>query len=817
MQEINWGNFKAKFNGKEQKTFELLSYLLFCDEFGQRTGIFRYKNQAGIETEPILVNGEWVGFQAKFYDTKISDNKADITDSIQKAKENNPNLQRLLFYTNQEFSESRKKGQKEPKYKIELEEFARLRGMQLGWRVPSHFEAQLALAKNRSIAEYFFSLDKGVIDFIEELIQHTQSILDPISSRILFHESEIKIDRSLTLGNLMAALDASPLVILSGEGGVGKTAVIKDFYTQLSEDTPFFIFKGTEFNVSHINRLFHNYGTFTLKDFVDEFTDISEKYIVIDSAEKLSDIEDQGAFQEFLSILLKNKWKIIFTTRYSYLDDLKFQLIEVYRLSFRLLNIENLGLQELVAYSVKHTFRLPENDRLLDLLRNPFYLNEYLQNYGSVEDTTSFSDFKSSLWHKLIRTSYTRNNIHVRREECFLKIALKRAEEGHFFVKADECEDEILYSLEVDEIIKHDSTSGGYFITHDIYEEWALDKIIERSFSRAGDHRDFFRSLSSSLPIRRAFRAWLSEKLFQNPAEVKLLVETTINDDSVESFWKDEVLISVLLSEYSETLFQLLENRFLEEDQKLLIRIVFLLRIACKEIDESFLHSLGLQKTDGISLKTLFTRPKGSGWNSTINFIHTHLAELGLRHMRIILPLLDDWINSHKDGETTKKASQIGLFYYREIIGVADFRYGSRDENRDQLFHVILQGASEIKDELNTIFEEVIRENQISRADKHYALVQTVLTSLIDSIEVAKSLPEQVLRLADLFWFQTHQRKFGHPASRVGESYCISTNHLEYYPASAFQTPIFQLLRCHTDCCVTAQGRKARKPGLDWV
>src|SRR5260221_6189349 len=73
MQETNWGNFKAKFNGKEQKTFELLSYLLFCDEFGQRTGIFRYKNQAGIETEPILVNGEWVGFQAKFYDTKISD------------------------------------------------------------------------------------------------------------------------------------------------------------------------------------------------------------------------------------------------------------------------------------------------------------------------------------------------------------------------------------------------------------------------------------------------------------------------------------------------------------------------------------------------------------------------------------------------------------------------------------------------------------------------------------------------------------------------------------------------------------------------
>jgi Restriction endonuclease len=254
MHEINWGNFKAKFNGKEQKTFELLSYLLFCDEFDKRTGISRYKNQAGIETEPILVNDQWVGFQAKFYDTKISDNKADITDSIKKAKEKNPNLQRLLFYTNQEFSESRKKGQKEPKYKIDLEESARLQGIQIEWRVPSHFEAQLAFDKNRSKAKYFFSLDKGVINFIEELYWHTQSILEPISSRILFHGSEIKIDRSLTLRHLTTDLDASPLVILSGESGVGKTAVVKDFYDQVSDETPFFIFRGTEFNI-HVDGL----------------------------------------------------------------------------------------------------------------------------------------------------------------------------------------------------------------------------------------------------------------------------------------------------------------------------------------------------------------------------------------------------------------------------------------------------------------------------------------------------------------------------------------------------------------------------------
>lgn len=63
--ELNWNNFKAKYNDREQKAFELLSYILFCLEHGQKFGIFRYKNQTGIETNTIQINNENIGFQAK--------------------------------------------------------------------------------------------------------------------------------------------------------------------------------------------------------------------------------------------------------------------------------------------------------------------------------------------------------------------------------------------------------------------------------------------------------------------------------------------------------------------------------------------------------------------------------------------------------------------------------------------------------------------------------------------------------------------------------------------------------------------------------
>ncbi len=523
------------------------------------------------------------------------------------------------------------------------------------------------------------------------------------------------------------------------------------------------------------------------------------KYAVIDSAEKLSDF-NQEAFQEFLSTLLQHNWKIIFTTRYSYLDDLKFQFVEIYRLDFQVLNIENLETDELENLSSKYNFTLPKEERFLELLRNPFYLNEYLQNYKTSHEAANLSDFKALLWDKQIaKSSYRINNTHLKRERCFLNIAKRRADTGGFFINAEDCADDILRSLEADEIIKHDPETDGYFITHDIYEEWALDKYIERAFLNSAIHRSFFDALGSSLPIRRAFRNWLSEKLFSNRDDIKPLIEESFVSKDIESYWKDEIIVSVLLSDYSEAFFQLFEKVLLEDNQKLLMRVIFLLRIACKEIDESLLNLLGLSKKAGSSLKTVFTKPKGKGWSCVIAFLYKHKEEISPSNINIILPLLEDWNNKSKEGNTTKFASLIGLYYYEENKQDG-LRYSSRDERKKQLAGIILNGSSEIKDELKGIFDEVVSKKDKDHRSKYYQLIKIVLSSATDSFEIAKNLPEQVIKLADLFWFKN-------PAENSDEEYrysrrlyvedhfCISPRHLEYYPASAYQTPIFPLLR----------------------
>lgn len=818
--EVNWDYFAEKFSKDKQEAFERLCYLLFCKEHEKNVGIFRFKNHAGIETDPVEYNGKIIGWQAKFYTTRLSEHKNDFISSIDTAKARHPSVNTIIFYTNQEFGQDPQGT--DPAHKIEIENHAKSEGVEVEWRTASYFESPFVCEQNFTIAQHFFSLQKGILDSIYALTVHTESLLKLVHSEIIFGDKKIKLDRSIVAEELQQTLNSSPLVILSGSAGVGKTAIVKDFYEVTKNTASCFIFKATQFNnLSNVDELLRIFGELALSDLIKEYADIETKYFVIDSAEKLSDIENREVFQIFLSTLLESGWKIIFTVRYNYLDDLKFQLKELYRTSFQSLNIPDLSAEELKEMSGAYNFQLPQNDRLCRLLQVPLYLNEYLQSYEEIQSNITYTDFRELIWRKHIQNSiHQKNNLHIRREGCFLSLAQERANSGNFFIKVNGYDQESLSKLDLDGIIQWEASAGGYFITHDIYEEWALDKIIERSFRGAQDHERFYQEIGSSLPVRRAFRSWLSDKLLINDESARELIRFTVCSVQVDSHWKDEVLVSVLLSDYSAVFFDRFEEELLKAPEKavndddslkivrtdsvhhkyenrLLYRILFLLRIACKTIDEDFLHLLGLTKTEGIALKTIFTTPKGKGWDCGIAFINKHKTKLQFRYINAILPVLDDWNSKNKEGETTRNASQIALFYYEELTKQDGFYFSSRDDTKDKLIRTIFNGSCEIKAELTHIVDEVVAVKDTDHRGRYYELVKAALSSLIKSAEIAKNLPQEVIRLANLFWFYTPPTSGWYSGDRIDieQYFDLSEGHFEYYPASAFQTPIFQLLQ----------------------
>jgi len=780
---MNWKIFELKYDNREQWAFEHVSYLLFCTEFGIKTGLFRYKNQTGIETEPIEKDGVNYGFQAKYYTSTISQKKDDIIDSIQKAKSKNNQLNVIYLYLNQELSESSKTNKKKPQYQSDIEQAAKKIGINVQWRVPSHFELQIALPENKFIYDIFFNLDSSGENLIDDVYKHNENILRAIQTEINFIDKQIKIDRCDIIDQITQTIDNNQNIIISGEGGCGKTAILKEFYNKIVKEIPICIFKATELNVNHINDLFRFENDFTFSQFLETFQSEPKKIFVIDSAEKLAESTNNDILINLIQTLKDNGWIIVFTTRYSYLNDLSFHIKENYHLSCEIIDIPIISNDDLKKISTVYNFNLPDNQNFLERLRNLFYLNEYIQYYSNIDKQGDFRSFIDLLWRKRIQNSFfKKDNLHIERERCIIFIAKERCETGFFYINAEKLNQPALFQLKQDEILGYDETHDGYFITHDIYEEWALNKVVSRYYANFVSSRQFFEDLGSSLAIRRAFRMWLSEQLFENIDKIENFVIDTFRNVEVTQFWKDELLVSVLLSDYSETFFVLFEKEIIAGDFKILARILFLLRIACTEISTTKDYD--------------FIKPKGKGWDVVIAFIYKFKTDFFEKNLNLILPILTDWCNNCKEGKTTRFAGLLALSLI-EKKATTEYFYIHRD-SEEPILKVIYNAVKVLKSELLEIFDKVITYKWNKHNSPYEELVSKMLEKPYLALEVIKVLPKSVIQLCNMFWRKRLRAddEFGYERDSMENKYgLVDEFKYNYFPASAYQSPIYWLLQ----------------------
>lgn len=780
---MNWKIFGVKYDQRETWAFEQMSYLLFCAEFDNRIGLFRYKNQTGIETEPIEKDGRNYGFQSKYYTTSIADNKDDIIDSIKKAKSKNKQLDELLLYINQELSESTTKSKKKPQYQLDIEKAAKTAGISIQWRVPSNFELQLSLPDNKYINDIFFSLDPNEGDLLDEISKHNENILQAIQTEITFGDKQIKIDRSSVVESIANASQKKKNIIISGEGGCGKTAIFKEFYSSYFNKIPICVFKANELNVNHINDIFQIDHKFTFVQFLNTYKDEPIKFFVIDSAEKLAEISNNDILTALIQKLKENAWSIIFTTRYAYLNDLTFHIKENYQLPFDVNDISLISADELKSLADEFKFSLPDNQKFLERLRNLFYLKEYVQHYSNIDKQGNYKGFIDLLWKKRIQNNAVqKDNLHLEREKCIISISKQRCETGRFYINADSLPQSALFQLKQDEILGYDDMHNGYFITHDIYEEWTLNKIVSRSFSNYSNTKDFFDDLGNSLPIRRAFRLWLSDHLFENSKEIEGFVQDAFTNIEVTQFWKDEILVSVLLSDYSEAFFNFFEKEIIANDFKILKRILFLLRIACTDIS-------AIQNIEII-------KPKGKGWEEVIFLIYKQNFDFFNGNLKLILPVLTDWCDFNKTGETTKYAGLLALSVIQKTETEENFYMHEVAE--ENILKVIFNAANELKTELKEIFDKVVSNTWTEDRAPYEGLCSKILEKPYLATELIKTLPLSVIQLCDLFWQKQpkKQDRFGYYRDTMESRYGLSGKHeFNYFPSSANQTPIKWLLQ----------------------
>ena len=272
-----------------------------------------------------------------------------------------------------------------------------------------------------------------------------------------------------------------------------------------------------------------------------------------------------------------------------------------------------------------------------------------------------------------------------------------------------------------------------------------------------------------------------------------------MSSHKISNLWKDEVLVSMLLSDYSDYFFNVNKYSLLEYDLRLLKRICLLIRIGCKEIDNSFFDRLGVRAPDILSMKYVITKPKGNGWKSLIKFINDNLEKIGVNNLNFVLPVLYDWNCHNKSGDTTKHSSIIALSFYKSAI--EDDVYISDNDFSKSLILTILYGVGEIKSELEAIIDEIIINNWKQHNDPYHLMSKFILTRM-ECFNVAMEIPEKVIALAKCLWMHESLESDGYFYSSrldIDHEFGMENGHQDYYPASAYQTPIYALLQTNLE------------------
>ena len=772
----DWQTFAYKYKGREQEVFEDLARNLFRKEMGISHGLFQRVNQKGNETDVVEKDGKIVGFQAKFFKNEIdADN---IIHSMRGAKDKNPSQTHYYIYCNLSFGEpKRRKGASKsspvPEKTLEeekIDQVAKEIGITVVWKLDKAILDEANL--ERWIYEVFFSVDGNLESLIQEEKRHAEIAFDKIDYSCVFGNQKIHIQRENVLLQINQ-LQATSICVIHGEGGCGKTAILHEFLDKYSDEWPVCYRKATSINMKNLAQVFHQGGLYSFLDFKEAYKDCDKKYFVIDSAERLDDIEDDTILLELVNGLIDDQWIIVFTVRNVFLSDLlNILTCKLHKNNIVKIQVDQLTESELKNTAIQYGVQLPKDHLLLDRIRNLFYLSLYTTYYGEIGTQTDDRKFMQLVWDKKIKGG--KGRIGYIRENEFIQFVINRMETGSFFLPQVKYTSKEFYGLVIDDIIADDTTKG-LFITHDIFEEWGMYKIVDRYWEEGESIKTFLLKLGETRAVKRAFRLWLKDKVTENPDAIQPLADAIFAPE-ISKVWKDEILCSILLSEKANLLLHGEEDRIVSNKDGFAEKIIWSLRVGCRYVKEVRNYK---------DFYIAYYSPIGTGWEYIIDLIYKNKDKVQMNRW---LPLLQDWTNSNLRGETTRKIGLMIIDYYQSEEYYND---GWCDNIRERVQDIINNSVYEIKEELAKLLRQCIKDRKL-RDD----LPEFILKESTGALNIHFAIPKAVTELCLYYWRErenNHYRYFSLSNSNAFglDEYGVTS---KYFPAGAMQTPTINLL-----------------------
>lgn len=640
---------------------------------------------------------------------------------------------------------------------------------------------------------------------VKKLQNDSQAILRPVKTTIGFGGKEMHFQRTELIERISDAITNSQITIVIGKPGVGKTAAVKDLLKKDFPNARVFVFRADQFNVPTLANALSNIGIIEpIEDIFSCVSLIPEKIVFIDSFEKLLESDPECAFSQFLTLIKEYPdVKVIMASRKYALDllSLKFDIICT---SQQIIEIPQLDENEMlmVSQNYPNLKSLLENEKIKQLLQCPKYLDFALRAFDKAKNdlsNLSVSGFKDLLWNVLVvDTQNTKNGLPIKREKAFMNIAVKRAKEMKLFTKPDNTVDaDALVCLENDEIVFQENANRRYSPTHDILEDWALERYVSDKYEEYSDPEDFFVNLGNEPAIRRAFRLWVEDYLIDNNDKLVELIKALLSDSTIDRYWADELLISVFRSDNCAYFFEAFEKDLLLNNCTFLDKCLHIIKTCCKEIV--------------VIGDTTFLIPIGNGWKSALSFIRNHVEQLdGIRLS--IISFMVDWYNKlmlkydKTDLDEQNAAKSIVLYYIGEIEN-GTLVLDNNDFYEKSLISILFDLVAVSKEETISLvkrcYEHKINKNSW-RLRSFYQKVKDRVLSGVGNVHLVNELPELVIEVAWKEWKYMPKEEKKHGDQQFvfphqlhdDECWGINTNH-RFFPSGIYKTPFYNLLKYH--------------------
>lgn len=668
----------------------------------------------------------------------------------------------------------------------------------------SYFNDVFNQEKYKKLNFSSISINNSIQNDIDHLRHESYLLLNKINSKF---NNDLNLVRKEVRKDFNQKFKDNDSVIIKGPAGTGKSAFAKNIVGDLKEKKDYFLlaFEATTFANKSADHVFEKVEN-KLEEIFYQLSQSRQIIILIDGLEKLLQTDNYEAFEDFLVICNEfNNIKFLITCRdYAY----KTLVPDIYNLLPKYDCIDMPLLNQEEFEKVKKHFsainNISDSDNIKEILRNPFYLDTVIRNNQIIlegDDLTEY-DFKKIIWDKVIE----KNNKN--RGKIFEKIVLKKANSMDLYVKLEDVNKKIITELFRDNIIlKEENLGESYSPYHDIYEDIALSRFIERKYQEKKDYFDFFKKIGGEkITKRRGFRLWLNDKLSNASKDfsLDLFITDVLELESIKSYWKNEIIIAILKSNYCQQFFKSNESLISENDYKLLLISIKLLKTTCKEPDR-ILEKISQEDN------MMYLKPTGIGWKVVIKFIYYHFTDLQ-NHKELILDfLVTEWSKKINFKNKLPKESKYVGEIILDILNEAKRSYDSYNnshskENIDKAIEIIFRLSSQFDNEVADLILEANYNKDKTDNYKLRNFYRTILEytlSALKSTELCKNIPGIVCEVAKENWLKTTcELKHGFPGIisgnnhlNIDEEFGLNKIYLKYFPAGIYKTPILSLLK----------------------